>query len=138
LGRLFDPHAWSCWHLPREVYRTEFGIEVPPYGVERGAALSILARLDAFEHARHDGLWRPVEVADERFGDLVTFFDPRLPRALRDRDSHVGMVIARRTMIHVPEHEETTVERYDGLAWGMRCLGLYRHRDLDVHFCGLK
>ena len=127
LARYYDVRTWTCWHLPRALYAAELGIDLPAYTVPPA---SLLARATAFEEAERSGLWREVDFAAEQFADLVLFRDPRLPRALRDRPAHVGVVIAPRTMLHVPIGEYTTAERHDGIEWRLRRCGLVRWRAL--------
>lgn len=110
LGR--TPAGVDCWGLVRLVYAGELGIELPEHADHGGErhAISAIVESDRVE-------WIPVMTA-ARAGDVVL---------LRQAPWHVGVVVGRGRMLHIPEGRESCIEPYDTGRWGSRVEGVYRH-----------
>jgi cell wall-associated NlpC family hydrolase len=107
----------DCWGLVRLVYAGELGIDLPDHAGDyvdtgdRGAILPLV------EDARAD--WWPVRTV-ARAGDLVL---------MRQAPWHVGVVVGRGRMLHIPEGGTSCIEPYETGRWGNRVEDIYRHRE---------
>ena len=120
------PADFDCWGLARAVLAAEFGIDAPAY--ERGYpedARDRAALADLVSHGMPG--WRPIAEGDaarsgigERPGDLILMRHGR-------HACHIGMVVARGTMLHIEEGTDSSLDRYDGPRWRRRLAGIYRH-----------
>lgn len=115
LDRGRTPAGVDCWGLVRLVYAGEFGIDLPDHADgyrhagDRGTILALV------EDARSD--WMPVMTV-AKAGDLVL---------MRQAPWHVGLVVGRGRMLHIPEGGSSCIEPYDTGRWGRRVEGIYRH-----------
>jgi cell wall-associated NlpC family hydrolase len=118
-----DRAGCDCWGLVRLVLAERFGVEVPSYAGDYdtvGEQHRIAALI-----TRHQPAWLPVDPGRERPGDVVLLRLHGLP-------VHVGVVAARGWMLHVEPKVDSVLERFDGLEWRNRVLGVYRHAALQM------
>lgn len=118
-----DPQGWDCWGVLFWCYRKHFGVRLPSYTV----------RYDTTKDAAHLAQvisgelmpWRELKGREKPvLGDVVLMRRGRHP-------SHVGLVIEPPRMLHVTSRIATQFQDYDGLVWGPRVVGIYRHEELD-------
>lgn len=98
----------TCWELVRYVYRESLNIELPDLSAE------------VRPQDRHE--WLPVKRGEERFPDVLVFREPG--------GKHVGVVQRRGRMLHSRRATGVVIERYDGITWKSRLIGIYRHSAL--------
>lgn len=117
-----DRSGVDCWGLVRLVLGEQWGIALPSYTDHYACALERkeIARLIAGEK----GAWRDVGRGAERPGDVL------LIRQVGD-ECHVGLVVAPGLMLHVEAGIDAALERYDGLKWRPRVVGIYRWAGLE-------
>lgn len=119
------PDAFDCWGLARAVLATEFGLHVPSYDRGYPEDACDCATLAALVREGMPG-WRAVvegnaaELRGERSGDLILMRHGR-------HACHVGMVVARGTMLHIEDGTNSSLDRYDGPRWRRRLVGIYRN-----------
>jgi cell wall-associated NlpC family hydrolase len=147
----------DCWGLVRLVLAERFGIELPSHAddyetvkdhgrlvelIQAGKG-NITTEAQRNGEAKRDGWlraeraekpvgsrclcgsvvktgWLEVERGVEQAGDVVLL-------RLRGLPVHVGIIVARGWMLHVEAKVDSVVERFDGLEWRNRILGIYRH-----------
>lgn len=116
-----DHDGCDCWGLVRLALGEQFGLELPRFDAYRS-----LRERELIQTLITAGLpdWRDV-TGTERAGDVVLL-------RLAGRPLHVGLVVARGTMLHIEDGIDACLERYDGLAWRDRVAGIYRHRDMPA------
>jgi probable lipoprotein NlpC len=112
----------DCWGPPCIVYLEQLGIELPSYD-DRYANAAERAEISAIvAEAAASPTWTKID--RPRAFDIAVF-------KLDKGGSHVGLVVEPGQMLHVVEAGDFThVEAYDGLRWGNRLLGIFRHREL--------
>ena len=109
------PAGLDCWGLLRLVYASELGIQLPDhsnaYDTTRDAAIGGLVG---------DGIgdWAPV--ADARPLDAIL---------IKQAPWHVGVVVRRGLMLHMPMGKTSCIEPYDTGRWARRVEGIYRHKE---------
>jgi len=104
----------DCWRLIVMVYREKLGIELPDFlEIYLDGSLDALKR--AIRHIKETKKsWKPV--------DKPIPFDVILLR-----DCHCGLVIGRRTMLHIMENINSTIEEFTSLQWKDKIEGFYRY-----------
>lgn len=107
----------DCWGLVRLIYAEAYGIHLDEHGDIDGSKANAAHSAAVVEQERAG--WAQVPAGEERQGDVVLLRH-------RGRPLHVGVVLWRGRMIHADE-PHVRVEPYDGIVWGKRVLGLYRH-----------
>lgn len=112
---------WTCWHVVVAFYDRELGIELPLYGAGRSGDLGVRELGAALATGKSAPIWHPVE--RPAFGDVVTFFGDSSAAI----DTHVGVVVAPREMLHVYRDSGTRIERFDQGQWQRRLTGVYRY-----------
>ncbi len=118
LDRGRDQTGCDCWGLARLVYAVELGIELPTYVGDYPSA-GEAAEIDRLiRDALDGGPWIEVSAAGEF--DLVLF---RLGRW----DSHIGIMVDGKRMLHMMGRDAAKVERIDGAVWARRQCGVWRH-----------
>jgi cell wall-associated NlpC family hydrolase len=107
----------------RLVYADELGINLPDRAGDYLHAGDRHAIVPLVEEARPD--WIPIDTAyvHPLAGDLVL---------LRQAPWHVGLVLGRGRMLHIPEGGMSCIEPYTTGRWGNRVEGIYRHREVAV------
>jgi cell wall-associated NlpC family hydrolase len=118
LARGRSSHGYDCWGLVRAVLTARFDVAVPSYAegyddIRDHGRLAALVEAGKVE-------WSEVKPGDERPGDVLLL-------RLRGLPIHVGLLVAPGWMLHTREATGSILERFDGLAWGRRVLGIYRH-----------
>lgn len=108
----------DCWGLARLVYARELQISLPSCD-EDYATTAETAEIAALLEGRHASPWREITVNINPF-DLLLFRRGRT-------DTHVGVAIDRRVMLHMALGDCAKVESYIGGRWGGRFVGAYRH-----------
>lgn len=101
--RGLTPDGCDCEGLLRMVYAGELGI-------------SLMGPLDRAD-------WIPVVAGMERPLDAIL---------LRQAPWHVGVIVRRGLMLHIPEGGSSCIEPYDTGRWGRRVEGIYRHREASA------
>jgi cell wall-associated NlpC family hydrolase len=111
--------AYDCWGLVRHVLAGAFGIDVPSYagGYETTRDHERLAGL--IDAGKADD-WTRIEPGAELPGDVLLLRMSGLP-------IHVGILVSPGWMLHTRAATGAVIERFEGLAWGRRVLGIYRH-----------
>lgn len=113
-----DRSGCDCWRLVVMVYREKLGIDLPDFaGVYVDDSLASLKRVT-----------RTIRDAKERWKkvDKPMSFDVILLRT-GGMAYHVGVVVGRRTMLHIMEGINSTVEMFTSLQWKDRIEGFYRY-----------
>lgn len=109
------PDGCDCWGLLRLVYAGELGIDLPDhsnhYYTAADAAIGGLITVGLAD-------WRPVEA--ERPLDAVL---------IKQAPWHVGVIVRRGLMLHMPHGKTSCIEPYDTGRWSRRVEGIYRHKD---------
>jgi cell wall-associated NlpC family hydrolase len=123
LERGRDRAGCDCWGLVRLVLAERFGLEVPSYA-EGYDTVGDRRRIAALI-VEHEAAWLRIEPGRAHPGDVVLL-------RLRGLPVHVGVVAARGWMLHVEPKVGCVLERFDGLEWRNRVLGVYRHPALRI------
>lgn len=112
--------AVDCWGLIRLVLAERFDVRVPSYVEDYTSTIDedVLGRLIG----RHMTSWREV-TGRERAGDVALL-------RVRGQPMHVGVVVAPKWMLHIERGIDSMVERYDGVTWAKRLIGVYRHEGM--------
>ncbi len=153
-----DRAGCDCWGLVRLVLGERFGVAVPSYAGDyesvkdyRRLAELVEAQTTNLtaEAQRHGGptvvsargarnqpgcslrlcasavnpVWSEVEIGEPLPGDVVLL-------RLRGLPIHVGLIVAPCWMLHTARATDSVLDRFGGLAWKNRILGIYRHEDL--------
>lgn len=116
LGR--DASGCDCWGLARLVYANELQIGLPSYAADYGSA-DFAPEVAALIHDRVGPPWSPVAGCVHQF-DLLLL---RLGR----HDTHVGIAIDHRIMLHMAVGCSAKVEGFRYGRWAHRLVGVYRH-----------
>jgi len=114
----FDRSGCDCWRLVIMVYRDELGIDLPGFdGIYVDETLASLKKVT--RHIRETKeQWKKVtkpktfDVILLRTGSMVY---------------HVGVVVGKRTMLHVTEGIDSTIEEFTGIQWKDKIEGFYRY-----------
>jgi len=136
----FDFDGWHCWGLVWRAFHDEKAIDLPRHGPL--SASDILAAARAIRSAKALPPWQAVALPGDgepneafarrvrrgfhaRAFDVATMFDGDAAR-----ESHVGLMIGPRRLIHVEERAGTVkADLLDpSIAW--RLTGIYRHEAL--------
>jgi cell wall-associated NlpC family hydrolase len=113
-----DSSGCDCWGLVRIVYQEILGINLPNYG-EDYSNLADKKELAALI-GKGASLWKEVKEGEEEVLDLVLLRQSGLP-------IHVGVVIGRGLMLHVPTEQSSTIVSYRGLLYKKRVDSFYRY-----------
>ncbi len=110
----------DCWGVIRLCLSEQFGLELPSYvdGYASTTEHEVLGRLIPSQMAP----WREV-TGHERAGDVALL-------RVRGAPMHVGLVVAPGWMLHIESGIDSMVERYDGVRWAQRLLGIFRHESM--------
>ena len=108
----------DCWRLVVMVYKDKLNIDLPDFaGLFVDGSLASLKKVT--RHIRETKkTWQkvdkplPFDVILLRTGNMVY---------------HCGVVIGRRTMLHVMEGINSTIEEFTGLQWKNKVEGFYRY-----------
>ena len=119
LERGRDRAGCDCWGLVRLVLAERFGVAVPSYAGDY-ARVSDHARLAELVEGGRPGF---AEAAERQPGDVVLL-------RLRGLPIHVGLIVAPRWMLHSTRTTGSVLDRYGGLTWKNRIVGVYRHEEL--------
>lgn len=123
-----DRGGCDCWGLLRLVLAEQFNVEVPNYdgSYEDVDDCAELATLIAGGMGPWRDIWKPEigagaagAAAAARDGDGLLF-------RMMGHPCHVGVVVATGWMLHVREGTASALERFDGMAWSRRLVGIYR------------
>lgn len=101
LDRGVTADGCDCEGLLRLVYAGELGIDL----------VGPLDRAD----------WTPITAGSERPLDAIL---------IHQAPWHVGIVVGRGMMLHMPEGRTSCIEPYTTGRWGRRVEGIYRHREV--------
>lgn len=112
-----DRAGCDCWGLARLVYAAELRIDLPSYA---GAYAS------AAEMEEVAGLIAAEQATFIRGEDPVGVFDLLLFRQGR-HNSHIGIALDTRRMLHVARGDQAKIEDYTAPRWSSRLIGNFRH-----------
>jgi cell wall-associated NlpC family hydrolase len=109
----------DCYGLLHLVYNQELNISLPSYTdayacVEERAQISEL-----LSEAQTSDVWAKTTDAFKPF-DVLLFRQGR-------HQSHVGLYVQRKTMLHMAEAEQSKLENFEQARWRNRLVGVYRH-----------
>jgi cell wall-associated NlpC family hydrolase len=108
----------DCWRLIVMIYREKLGIDLPDFSeIYIDGSLTSLKRVT----------WHIIEARKtwEKV-DKPAPFDLILLRT-GNMVYHCGLVIGRRTMLHIMENINSAVEEFTSLQWKHRIEGFYRY-----------
>ena len=118
-----DPAGWDCWGLVYWCFKHHFNVRLPSYS-ERYQDTKDAEHLAGVIAGELDP-WRQLTKRERRqLGDVVLM-------RCGPHETHVGLVMDQRRMLHVRRSIGTQFEDYDGIAWARRVVGIYRHEALD-------
>lgn len=125
----------NCWGLVRLILREQFHVRGLPDYAEHYAGTrdtDALARLFSDESEKDwVRIGGPGDLRGVGIGDVPLYRVGRMP-------SHVGLIVAPATMIHIEQGIDSVLTPFSGLEWGRRLLGVFRHRSMDLsEFKGL-
>lgn len=126
------PFAWngytragvSCWGLIVLVYREVYGVRLPRHD-QLGARVADGDLPESADPWLPPRIWDPVELGDEREGDLLHM---RGVNRGRIHSLHCGVVVRPGFVLHAEEKIGTHVARYRSGTFANRVLGAYRCR----------
>lgn len=119
-GRTMD--GADCWGHARLIYKNERGIELPDY-LEvyepnfkewSNEHRALLQRLASDESQKH---WQ--EVFEPQEFDIILMKQ-------KGYNTHVGVAIDDRRMIHCQRNIGTSIERFNSIRWRNNVVGFYR------------
>jgi cell wall-associated NlpC family hydrolase len=117
LGR--DIAGADCYGLLRLVYQQELDISLPSYTEGYACADELEQIAELLDAARTSGVW-------SRTTDEFKPFDVLVFRQGRHQ-SHVGLYVQNKTMLHMAEAEQSKLENFKQARWNNRLVGIYRH-----------
>lgn len=128
LGRTRE--GCDCWGLVRLAMKGQFNIDLPLYdtGYERADKENLPAIVGII--ARELPHYREIATADPNTGLMPLGTEmPGDVLLLRQRgvNGHLGLVVARYTMLHIEEGVDSCIEDYADKAWRRRLVGCYRY-----------
>lgn len=126
-----EPGSFNCWTLFRAGLKAGFGLELEDYGGPvwsgrsnaRALAEAAEAHAAQFRLLATGAQWRAGK-RPEQPGDGILI-------RLSGEPVHVGLVVAKGSMLHIDRGIDACVERYDGPLWVHRLVGFYRVRPDD-------
>jgi hypothetical protein len=110
-----DKDGIDCWGLVKLIYKEQYNIDLPSFAEEYEAEQQ--TKIEQLIALGKEG-WEKV--------DTPTIGDVALLR-VNGLFMHVGVVVSPNQFIHVSEHTDTTVERFDTGIWKHRVEGFYRY-----------
>lgn len=115
-----DHSGADCWGLLWLVYMEQLGVGLPSYAAETidGPERDEISGMIRDE--RMKSRWTPVHYGHEREFDMIIMRRAGI-------ESHVGIVVGCKQMLHVVCGSEARVERFDQGRWNARIAGIYRH-----------
>ena len=116
-----DLSGWDCWGCVAWGLKQGFGVEVPSYH-EHYATTKDGEEITALINRESLG-WQPVECSQAQPGDVLIL-------RIKGRPWHAALVVEPPWFIHADRDVGTVRERWDGIAWTQRLIGLYRHPEL--------
>lgn len=119
VGLTFQERELNCWLFARKIWSERFGFNVPSYD-GRYTSTSAEQELGALIRAEMVPEWSEVRLADAEPGDGILL-------RMRGQPMHVGVVVEPPNFLHIEEDQPSCIERYDGVKWSRRVLGIYRH-----------
>jgi hypothetical protein len=110
-----DKDGIDCWGLVKLIYKEQYNIDLPSFSDEYEAEQQ--TKIEQLIALGKEG-WEKV--------DTPTIGDVALLR-VNGLFMHVGVVVSPNQFIHVSEHTDTTIERFDTGIWKHRVEGFYRY-----------
>lgn len=125
----------DCWGIVYLIYRNEFKIALPRYDdFEYHPERADREELEkVFNFERDSGNWYEIPANSAHCGDVLLF-------RIDGLNTHVGLVVYPRHMIHVLEGNDSNkhkreplsaIERYDSMLWRNRMLSVHRYIGQD-------
>lgn len=113
-GRTSD--GCDCWGLLRIVYAKELGIELPDYSGDYDTVADRTVVAGLIDDGISD--WVPVIPGTEQPLDAIL---------IRQSPWHIGVIVRRGLMLHMPRNQTSCIEPYDTGRWSRRVEGIYRY-----------
>jgi hypothetical protein len=110
-----DKDGLDCWGLVKLIYKEQYNIELPSFSEDYEAEQQ--TKIEQLIALGKEG-WEKVE--SPTIGDVALL-------RVNGLFMHVGVVVSPNQFIHVSEHTDTTVERFDTGIWKHRVEGFYRY-----------
>ena len=110
-----DYEGWDCYGVPFCYFRDVKNIKLPEY-------LTYSSIKDYKQLKRMIDGARPYwkAVTQPKLGDIAVFRTGK-------SESHIGLVIDHKRMLHSEKKVGTFIELFNGLVWGLRLEGVYRY-----------
>jgi cell wall-associated NlpC family hydrolase len=128
-GRTFE--GCDCWGLVRLVIAEETGVTLPEFdgiGALDGARIA-----DTVHREAMSGLWSCVQRRDVRKFDVVVMRGPAtIAGKIRPEPTHIGLVVAPRTLFHIEPGRQAMCIGFDSFAVAPRILSFWRYNELKV------
>jgi len=112
-----DRDGLDCWGLVRLVLAERFGLTLPSYDDDYACSLEL--EENARLIAGRKGDWAEVPEGGEQAGDVLLL-------RMDGHECHVGIVAAPGIMLHIEAGHDAVWDRYRGLRWKNRVVGVYR------------
>ncbi|NDW04078.1 C40 family peptidase [Jiella pacifica] len=106
----------DCWGLVLIAFRELLGVDLPSFADSYQTTADRLAIADILSGAREP--WIAISPADARPMDVVE---------MRERPWHVGLVIGRGQMLHMPAQKTALIEPFTTGRHAPRVTGIFRH-----------
>jgi cell wall-associated NlpC family hydrolase len=116
----------DCWGLVRLALQEQYRIQLPSYRFEYKDTKASSEISEIIKREAASG-WRKIEKGQEDVGDVIVLY-------MRGAPMHVGLVIGGGYMLHIEKHINSTIERYESLAWQERVHGFYRYKNQEKWF----
>jgi hypothetical protein len=110
-----DKDGIDCWGLVKLIYKEQYNIELPSFAEEYEAEQQ--TKIEQLIALGKEG-WEKIETPT--IGDVALL-------RVNGLFMHVGVVVSPNQFIHVSEHTNTTIERFDTGIWKHRVEGFYRY-----------
>lgn len=112
----------DCWGLAFVVFAAELGIAIPDYAQEYDGPADLASLGPLIGGERLARPWRAVTGVPRAF-DIAIFRRGRI-------DSHIGIVVNSRQMLHVARGDCGKIEAFADRPWNVRLSGIVRHEEL--------
>ena len=110
----------DCWGLMRLILKEQFDVDLPDHVDDYKTTQDRHAIADIVEDDLPD--W--IKTMRPQCGDVVLLRCKGLPL-------HVGLMLNKKTMLHIQEGINAGTERLDSIVWKDRVMGYYRPRKMN-------
>jgi cell wall-associated NlpC family hydrolase len=122
LGR--TAQGFDCWGAARLVYKQELNISLPSYVDGYACADERNEIAGLISDAQSTGPWRKRTGSAHPF-DLLVFRRGKY-------QSHIGVAVDARLMLHVVAEDQAKVERFNQPRWQSRLIGAFQYVQMPV------